>query len=114
MLDSHDRQAELDLDRLVRVQLQRTHSARAVRVQCMCSACAVHVRAGTPPALARFIASAIPTPTTPPRFGLGINPLGPSTRAALASAGSMSGVAKQRSKSMTPASTCGGWDGWWR
>ena len=58
--------------------------------------------------MARMTASAIPAPTTPPRFGLGISPLGPSTRAALASAGSMSGVAKQRSKSMLPASTCGG------
>eukprot|EP00962_Isochrysis_galbana_P009413 scaffold2628_cov113-Isochrysis_galbana.AAC.11 len=43
--------------------------------------------------------------TTVPRFGLGMRPFGPSTRATLARAASVSGVASTRSKSNRPFST---------
>mmetsp|Transcript_26190 Transcript_26190/g.78149 ORF Transcript_26190/g.78149 Transcript_26190/m.78149 type:complete len:206 (-) Transcript_26190:280-897(-) len=61
-------------------------------------------RNSTCPALACCTAAATSV-TTVPRFGFGISPLGPSTRAALARAGSASGVASTRSKSSRPAST---------
>mmetsp|Transcript_31245 Transcript_31245/g.99923 ORF Transcript_31245/g.99923 Transcript_31245/m.99923 type:complete len:247 (-) Transcript_31245:4-744(-) len=61
-------------------------------------------RNSTCPALACCTAAATSV-TTVPRFGFGISPLGPSTRAALARAGSASGVASTRSKSSRPAIT---------